>query len=252
MKEFDPQRFAVIADIHSNSDALAAVLQDIAGQGIKSIVNLGDHLSGPMAARETADLLMAANMPCILGNHDRWLIENKREDMISVDGAAFDQLDDHHLDWLRAMPKTLWLSDDVFACHGTPRSDMTYWMEMVAPDGEVVLRSRHEIANEASGISASLFLCAHTHIPRRMDLTDGRVILNPGSVGCPGYTDDAPYDHVVQTGTSAACYAVVETSPNGWITSFRHVPYDPTRMIELAKAADHPHWVERLASGWVH
>ncbi|MEL7281368.1 MAG: metallophosphoesterase family protein [Pseudomonadota bacterium] len=251
MKDFDAERFAVIADIHSNSDALEAVLRDISALGIKSVVNLGDHLSGPMAARETAELLLAHALPSIRGNHDRWLVENKREEMISIDGAAFDQLEESHLSWLRDLPPTLWLSEDIFACHGTPNSDTTYWMEKVSPEGEVVLRSREEVSSEASGIKASLLLCGHTHLPRRMDLPDGRVILNPGSVGCPGYVDDAPVRHVVQTGTSAACYAVVEKMVGGWATGFRHVPYDPSRMIELAKAADHPNWEGRLATGWV-
>lgn len=85
MKDFDPRSFAVIADIHSNSDALKAVLRDIANQGIECVINLGDHLSGPMAARETAELLLSNEMPSIRGNHDRWLVENKREDMISID-----------------------------------------------------------------------------------------------------------------------------------------------------------------------
>ncbi|MEL6694140.1 MAG: metallophosphoesterase family protein, partial [Pseudomonadota bacterium] len=101
MKDFDAERFAVIADIHSNSDALEAVLRDISALGIKSVVNLGDHLSGPMAARETAELLLAHALPSIRGNHDRWLVENKREEMISIDGAAFDQLEESHLSWLR-------------------------------------------------------------------------------------------------------------------------------------------------------
>lgn len=252
MKDFDTNRFAIIADIHSNSDALQAVLQDISDQGIKSVVNLGDHLSGPMAARETAELLFSHDMPSIRGNHDRWLVENKREDMTSIDGAAFDQLDARHLDWLQELQPTLWLSEDVFACHGTPNSDTTYWMEKVSPEGEVVLRSQGEVSSEAAGIKASLFLCGHTHLPRRMDLPDGSVILNPGSVGCPGYIDDTPVHHVVQTGTSAACYAVVERTAGGWATAFRHVPYDPSRMIELARAANHPNWEGRLATGWVN
>ncbi|SEW04827.1 Predicted phosphodiesterase [Aliiroseovarius sediminilitoris] len=251
MQDFDPNRFAVIADIHSNSDALEAVFQDISDQGIESVVNLGDHLSGPMAASETAELLLSNEMPAIRGNHDRWLVENKREDMISIDGVAFDQLDEHHLNWLRELPTTLWLSEDVFACHGTPKSDTTYWMEKVSPQGDIILRSRDEVADEASSIDASLLLCGHTHLPRRMDLPDGRVVLNPGSVGCPGYIDKTPVHHVVQTGTSAACYAVAEKTTNGWVTMFRHVPYDPSRMIQLAKAANHPNWEARLATGWV-
>lgn len=251
MRDFDSKHFAVIADIHSNSDALRAVLQDISNQGVKSIVNLGDHLSGPMAARETADLLLSIDIPSIRGNHDRWLIENKREDMISIDRTAFDQLEENHLNWLRELPATRWLSKDVFACHGTPNSDTTYWMEKVSLEGEIVLRSYDEVLSEAFGIDASLMLCGHTHLPRRVNLRDGRVILNPGSVGCPGYIDNSPVHHVVQTGTNAACYAVVENIAGTWSTAFRHVPYDPSRMIELAKAANHPNWEARLATGWV-
>jgi predicted phosphodiesterase len=251
MKSFDTRRFAVIADIHSNADALIAVLEDISTQNVESIVNLGDHLSGPMAARETAELLLARDMPSIRGNHDRWLVENSREEMGSIDRAAFDQLDERHLDWLRQLPATLTLSDEIFVCHGTPSSDTAYWMEHVSADGDVLVKPRDEIARGAHGIEASLFLCGHTHLPRRVDLPEGRVILNPGSVGCPGYVGDKPVHHVVQTGTSAACYALVEKTSDGWGSAFRHVPYDPSRMIKLAHAADHPNWESRLATGWV-
>lgn len=185
MRDFDTRRFAVIADIHSNADALRAVLQDIARQDVESIVNLGDHLSGPMAARETAELLLDADMPSVRGNHDRWLVETEPANMISIDRAAFDQLKDRHLDWLRALPPTLRLSEDVFACHGTPDSDTTYWMEAVSTDGDVVLRSKEEIVRDADGVDASLMLCGHTHLPRRIDLPDGRVILNPAASGAP-------------------------------------------------------------------
>jgi predicted phosphodiesterase len=42
---------AVIADIHGNRWALEAVLQDIDRRGIQQIVNLGDHLTGPLNSR---------------------------------------------------------------------------------------------------------------------------------------------------------------------------------------------------------
>lgn len=48
-------RFAVIADVHGNCVALEAVLADIANAGIMEVVKLGDHVSGPLEARRTAD-----------------------------------------------------------------------------------------------------------------------------------------------------------------------------------------------------
>lgn len=85
------ERFAVISDIHGNSDALAAVLADIDALQIQTIINLGDHLSGPLAARETADMLMAREMICIRGNHDRWLVEKPLADMGPSDRVAREQ-----------------------------------------------------------------------------------------------------------------------------------------------------------------
>jgi hypothetical protein len=43
-------KFAAIADVHGNFIALEAVLVDISPAGITEVVNLGDHLSGPLEA----------------------------------------------------------------------------------------------------------------------------------------------------------------------------------------------------------
>ncbi len=210
------ERFAVISDIHGNSDALAAVLADIDALQIQTIINLGDHLSGPLAARETADMLMAREMICIRGNHDRWLVEKPLADMGPSDRVARQQLDDRHIEWLLAMPASQSLADGrTFICHGTPSSDTTYWMEKVTANGEVVLRTRDEIEAEAEDIAASLIFCGHTHTPRIVRLGDGRMLVNPGSVGCPGYDDDHPVPHVVQTGNPNASYAVIEQTGSG-------------------------------------
>lgn len=251
MKSFDKTRFAAIADIHGNADALAAVLDDIGSQGITSIVNLGDHFSGPLAARETAELLLSREMVSIRGNHDRWLIEKAFDAMGPSDRATYSQLGDAHLDWLRRLPATRMLGDDIFLCHGTPSSDTTYWLETVSADAIIAFRSHDEIAKEAEGLTCPLILCGHTHIPRRIDLKDGRCVVNAGSVGCPGYDDDLPVYHVMQTGTPAACYAIIEKRGQGWLTTFRHVPYDTARMADMARAAGRMEWAKALATGWV-
>jgi len=49
---------ALIADIHGNLPAIEAVAADIAARGISRVVNLGDHVSGPLWPRETIDFLM--------------------------------------------------------------------------------------------------------------------------------------------------------------------------------------------------
>jgi hypothetical protein len=68
-------KFAAIADVHGNRVALEAVLADIAAFGITDVVNLGDHVSGPLEARRTADLLIERGFPSIRGDQDRRLVE---------------------------------------------------------------------------------------------------------------------------------------------------------------------------------
>lgn len=244
-------KFAVLADIHGNSDALAAVLADMDTLGVTESVNLGDHFSGPLDAFGTARILLARNYPSIRGNHDRWLVEKNPVDMGFSDRAAYTQLRSEQLDWLRALPATLTVYGDVFLCHGTPASDLTYWIERVDPDGAIRSASIDEIEQQAMGIEASLILCGHTHIPRIRRLRDGRILVNPGSVGCPAYDDDTPVYHRMQTGTPNASYAIAEKAAAGWSITFRSVPYNGARMVAMAAANGRDDWTRALASGWI-
>lgn len=244
-------RFAAIADVHGNHLALEAVLADIWAQEITSIVNLGDMASGPLDAWRTMEILTSLDATHILGNHDRYLIEKKPDSMGSWDRPAYAQLDAHHLNWLRRIPRTRVFEDAVYLCHGTPLSDETYWLETVQPDGTVRMASREAIEKAAEGIAYSLILCGHTHIPRAVRLLDGRMIVNPGSVGSPGYRDVAPYPHVMQTGTPDASYAVLEYAAGRWQVTFRQVPYDHKAMAELARNNGHPELAHALATGWL-
>lgn len=244
-------RLAAIADIHGNCMALEAVLADIRRLGIDTVVNLGDHLSGPLEARRTADLLIARDFTSIRGNHDRWLIEQSPAEMGPSDQAAHAQLQPEHRDWLAALPPTLVFRDEIFLCHGTPASDTTYWMEQVSTNGLVQMASIEDIEEGAEGIDLPLILCGHTHIPRVVRLRDGRLVVNPGSVGCPGYTDDLPVRHVVQSGTPDASYAVLEKQGNRWSVGFHFVPYENMAMSEMARSANRPEWASALATGWI-
>ena len=244
-------RFAAIADVHGNYLALEAVLADMKAQGIADIVNLGDMASGPLDARRTIDIMMAMDAPCVRGNHDRYLTDYALDDMYPSDRFSHGQLEQKHLDWLRALPFSAVYQDAVYLCHATPTDDNTYWLEAVTPDGVVHMAAIEAIEEKAKGIAQSLILCAHSHIPRTVKLRDGRMIVNPGSVGGPGYRDTAPYPHVLETGTPDAAYALLEQRGDAWQVTYRQVPYDNRAMAALARANGRDDWASALATGWI-
>ena len=244
-------RFAAIADVHGNYLALDAVPADIRAQGIGDIVNLGDMASGPLDARRTMEALMALDAVHVLGNHDRYLIDRPPEKMGSWDRPAHAQLEVRHLDWLRAVPKTAVFRDQVFLCHATPDHDEIYWLETVLPDGTVRMSALDAIEKHAQGITQSLILCAHTHLARAVRLRDGRLIVNPGSVGSPGYRDTHPFPHVIEAGTPDARYAILELVDGSWRITFRHVPYDHEAVATLARQNGQAELASALATGWI-
>ena len=61
---------AFISDIHSNMEALQAVLADIQQHDVSEIYCLGDIIGYGPNPRECIDLVMKCQM-CILGNHDQ-------------------------------------------------------------------------------------------------------------------------------------------------------------------------------------
>lgn len=245
-------RFAVIADIHGNCAALDAVLADIGSLGIRDIVNLGDCFSGPLEASLTGDLLLLLDMAAaqtVRGNHDRYLLETPVDAMGPSDAHAHRQLAARHFEWLRKLPVNMVWRDEIFLCHATPGRDDSYWLDTVSAQGDVVLRPLEEIEALASGIEQAVILCGHSHMPRAVALSDGRLIVNPGSVGCPAYHDDEPVPHNVETGHALAAYAVLEKTGRGWAPQFRTVAYDHIAMSRLAAANGRADWATALATG---
>lgn len=244
-------RFAAIADIHGNHLALEAVLEDIRKQGITDIVNLGDCFSGPLTAGKTADILLALDAVTVRGNHDRYLIEQPPEAMHASDRVAHGELTERHLDWLRSLPFGTIYRNEIYLCHATPADDNVYWLESVPPDGHVYLKPLEEIEALAAGVDFPLILCGHSHIPRAVRLSGGRLIVNPGSIGCPAYDDDLPHYHKVEAGHPFASYAILEKQGDSWLPVFRQVSYDHLAMAELAAKKGRAEWASGLATGWL-
>ncbi|MFI5443884.1 metallophosphoesterase family protein [Polaromonas sp. UC242_47] len=254
-------KIAVISDIHGNLLALQAVLADIARQGVDQTVNLGDSLSGPLQVAETADLLMAQGFPTIRGNHERQLLAlleppAAQLDPLDSDGYAASQVSPAHVAWLKALPVSLELNRDIWLCHGTPDSDLQYWLETVVPGfaqgagpGVRAATADEVAARLGSATHPPVVLCGHTHVPRMVQ--SGEVlIVNPGSVGLPAYDDDHPYPHVIENGASHARYAVLEHTRQGWQVDLRAVPYEHLAQARVAARNQRPDWAHALATGF--
>lgn len=237
---------AVLSDIHGNLAALEAVVAHAEASGCSRFVNLGDIVSGPLWPKETADYLMLREWPTLQGNHERQLLTQQPDQMNLSDKYARTVLTDRQLDWLRELPGTLQLSSDIFLCHGTPQSDLEYFLEHVDENGSRPAQ-RHEVAGRVGERLERLILCGHTHIPRIVSLDDERIVANPGSVGLQAYSDDRPFDHVMETGSPSARYAVVEDGRVRLV----EVEYDHMAAADRAERNGRPDWACALRLGRV-
>ncbi len=239
-------RFAVISDIHGNYPALKAVMDDIRLQGIGLVVNLGDSLSGPLEPAKTADYLMRARLLTVRGNHDRALLEQSRAEMLPDDAFAADQLTARHRAWLATLPVTEQLWGRIFICHATPDDDTALWLDTPGPDGRLQPADRDHIERLAARVPHRLILTGHSHVARVVDLGDGRQIVNPGSVGCPGYGGTDARAALLPLGHVRASYAIIEEDAVEWDVTFRTVHYDTATQANKARLNRRPDWALAL------
>ena len=178
---------AVLSDVHGVLPALDRVLAEPVVAAAERLVITGDSTWGPQPV-EVLDRLLALGERAVLvrGNADRELLQMARgmdvglgDDPLSVWGAA--QLRPDQLALLDGMPEQLDLDVDGFGpvrfCHATPRNDE----EVVLVDSRL-----DRWASVLAGLPDEVrtVVCGHTHMPF-LRLVDGRLVVNPGSVGLP-------------------------------------------------------------------
>lgn len=236
-------RTAVLSDIHGNLPALIATVADAEARGCTRFLNLGDILSGPLWPAETAAWLMARDWPTIAGNHERQVLTDPPERINASDAFTRSALGAEVLAWIASLPATLTL-DGMFLCHGTPTSDVTPLTDRLEGD-RLRVASEDELVERLAGQGASLTLCGHTHVPRLLTLSDGRRVLNPGSVGLQAYDDDHPRPYRVENGDPLARYAVID----GDAITLCAVAYDHLAAARKAETEGRADWALGLATG---
>lgn len=238
-------RIAVLADIHGNLAALEAVAGEIRRRRIDRVINLGDHVSGPLWPAETVEWLMRRDWTQISGNCDRAVLHPASAG--PSDRFAAQRLSPPQREWLGALPAVIRLEPDILAFHGTPDSDTTYLLETV-DRGVVRDATEAELERRLGPAEGSLLLCGHSHRPGQRTLGP-RLLVNPGSVGLPAYDSDDPEPHVMESGAPTARFAVVERDGDHWRAELLAVAYDYRPAAARAGVNGRPDWANALSTG---
>jgi putative phosphoesterase len=224
-------RIALISDLHANALALEAVLTDAARAGYDQLICLGDVASMGPHPREVLDRLRGLGCPCVLGNHDEYLLDpalGAKEPPIIVasEAATRAELAEADFEFLRTFARTIDLGD-VLLFHGTPRSHMEDLLATTPPE---------RIDEMLAGRRALVLAGGHTHI-QMLRQHRGMLLVNPGSVGMPflEYTNGSPPIVLPH-----AEYAIVEVADGRTRVELRRIDLDPRALVDALDGWDNP------------
>jgi predicted phosphodiesterase len=193
-------KYLILSDIHSNKEALTAVLARVKRKPWDKVVFLGDLVGYGADPNQAVDMLRALKpFVGIRGNHDKVCsgIENgELFNKIALEAAMWTRrkLTRGNLAWLRNLPQGPVVVDGAFAIsHGTPIDEDAYIF------GEI------EALNVFRQTQFPVCFFGHSHFPVifalspdaittiltvapsfRFRLREGvRYLVNPGSIGQP-------------------------------------------------------------------
>ena len=228
-------KYAILADIHANLEALHAVLVDAKLQGCTRYVCLGDIVGYNADPKECLDIVRGMEMPCVKGNHDDYCSADHPLDGFNPKAATMVnwtrwQLKADDRGWLRELPLVAEI-DGFTIVHAT--------LDGPARWGYVF--DKHAAAASFSYQSTPVCFYGHTHVPvafMRDSMVRGgtyskfrieagkQYFINPGAVGQP------------RDGNPKAAYVVYDR--NDQTVELRRVDYDIPGALAKIKAAGLP------------
>ncbi len=240
-------KIGIIADIHSNLEALNVVLERV--KKSDKIICLGDIVGYGPNPNECVKIIRDLKIPTIAGNHDKaaigemettWFNRSARDAII----WTREELTKENLEYLKSLPLTLEF-EDFEIVHGSLREPL-----------EEYITSNMEAIPNFEKMKKPLCFIGHSHVPlcivekenKKYDgwqLGDGDVvklkgfkkaIVNVGGVGQP------------RDGDSRASYGIYNNESKE--VSIYRVPYNIERVQEKMKEKGLPEpLIERLRYG---
>ncbi len=247
-------RYAIISDIHSNLEALRAVINDIDRRHVDKTVCLGDIVGYNANPNETVDLVREMGILSIAGNHDQ---------KGASDGEPFgfnpqarsailwtrDQLTLENREFLKSLPATQKIDDLFLMVHGSINSTDEY----ILSTSEAL--ENFELLRKNGDVRICFF--GQTHRPAIFVQDEDKVfmvrgedkeydfslrehayyLINPGGVGQPRDQDER------------AAYLIYDSFRNR--ISFYRAVYDTAAASRKIVAAGLPFTLAvRIKQGW--
>lgn len=217
-------KVAILSDIHANIYALQSVLAECRQLGAEQYIVAGDLVGYYYWSAEVVDTIRTLNCPCVLGNHELILqefvqgrpgLDKLRKKYGSGYDRALSALSADALNWLLTLPREQEVVVDglsIYISHGGLRSVDCY---LYPTADKAVL--------DANYSDCDLTIFGHTHYPF-VAHRDGKVMINPGSVGQPRDVG------------GAASYALLDTQTR--LVQIKRRPYDTGPVVQAAQAFD--------------
>jgi diadenosine tetraphosphatase ApaH/serine/threonine PP2A family protein phosphatase len=233
-------RVAILTDIHSNLPALEAVLGAIDEARIEHSWCLGDVVGYGAQPDDCARLVSERCELSLVGNHDLAVTGEIDTDVFSASAAAAVEWTRANaggstIDFLKSLePQNT--EHEVGLYHASPRDPV--WEYVLAVD-----QARECMEQQSARVS----LIGHSHVAlwfsdgdgptgangggqaedgRELDLSEGRWLLNPGSVGQP------------RDGDPRAAWLDLDTA--AWTATYRRIDYDIDSAAEAIREAGLP------------
>ena len=241
-------RSLIVSDIHSNLEALQAVLEDAWRRGgFDEVWSLGDLVGYGPDPGPCIELLRQYEHFAVAGNHDLASVGKLRLEEFNL-YAAFanrwtsQQLSSKQVDFLANLPLRLEKSDFTIV-HGSPRDPI--WEYVVSIPSASASFRHFQTKRCLVGHSHIPFLCREVEggctflefpVDSFIKLGDERMIINPGGVGQPRDSDPR------------SSYAIYDSDYDA--IAHHRVPYDITTTQEKMRQYGLPELlVERLSYG---
>jgi predicted phosphodiesterase len=238
-------KFAIIADIHANLEALEAVLADAREQKVAHYACLGDVVGYNANPKECLDIIRGMGMPCVKGNHDEYCSTDSPLDGFNPAAAQAvewtrRQLSEEDRQWLRDL-KYMRLVTSFSIVHAT----------LDAPQRWGYVFDKLAAAASLTYQNTSVCFFGHTHVPvafvRDSVVRGGsysKFKVEPGkkyfvNVGSVGQSRD---------GVPKATYVIYDL--DNQTIELRRLDYDlETTQEKILRAGLPPRLADRLGEG---